>query len=110
MEAKRREKDEQHLYLTAKVITDDVFGHHQGFDLASFDDKNLPATDLDTFRVLKTETYFTFKQRIASFYKIPERDFRLWVLVNRQNKTIRPDTPIHDSDSTQSESSNIVRE
>jgi ubiquitin carboxyl-terminal hydrolase 7 len=110
MEAKRREKDEQHLYLTAKVITDDVFGHHQGFDLASFDDKNLPATDLDTFRVLKTETYFTFKQRIAQFYKIPERDFRLWVLVNRQNKTIRPDTPIHDSDSTQSGSSSAFQD
>ncbi|ORY24392.1 ubiquitin carboxyl-terminal hydrolase 5 [Naematelia encephala] len=100
-EAKRREKDEQHLYLTAKVITDDIFGRHQGFDLASFDDKNLPATELPTFRVLKTETYLTFKQRIAQFFKYNERDFRLWVLVNRQNKTIRPDVPIHDNDNNQ---------
>ena len=102
LEAKRREKDEQHLYLTAKVITDEIFNRHQGFDLASFDDKNLPATELPTFRVLKTETFFTFKQRIASYFKINERDFRLWVLVNRQNKTIRPDVPIYDSDNTQS--------
>jgi ubiquitin carboxyl-terminal hydrolase 7 len=103
MEAKRREKDEQHLYLTAKCITDDIFSRHQGFDLASFDDKNLPATELPTFRVLKTETFFTFKQRIAQYFKISERDFRLWVLVNRQNKTIRPDVPIHDDHNSHSE-------
>lgn len=107
LEAKRREKDEQHLYLTAKVITDEIFGRHQGFDLASFDEKNLPATELPTFRVLKTETFLTFKQRIAQYFKISERDFRLWVLVNRQNKTIRPDVPIHDSDNAQSESTTL---
>jgi ubiquitin carboxyl-terminal hydrolase 7 len=104
LEAKRREKDEQHLYLTAKVISDEIFARHQGFDLASFDDKNLPATELPTFRVLKTETFLTFKQRIASFFKVSERDFRLWVLVNRQNKTVRPDVPIHDNDNGQSKS------
>ncbi len=88
--------------LTDQVITDDIFAHHQGFDLASFDDKNLPATELPTFRVLKSETFSTFKQRIAQWFKISERDFRLWVLVNRQNKTIRPDVPIHDADNAQS--------
>jgi ubiquitin carboxyl-terminal hydrolase 7 len=122
MEARRREKDEQHLYLTAKVritsrntesgqankfalqiITDDTFQRHQGFDLASFDDKNLPATELPQFRVLKTETYTTFKARVADYFKIPQNEFRLWVLVNRQNKTIRPDVPIPEQDGHQSE-------
>ncbi|WVQ73689.1 hypothetical protein IAR50_003269 [Cryptococcus sp. DSM 104548] len=102
LEAKKKEKDEQHLYLTAKIITDDIFSQHQGFDLASFEDKNIPATDLPTFRVLKNETYTVFKSRVAEHFKIPEKDFRLWVLVNRQNKTTRPDVPIHDSDGTQS--------
>ncbi|WVO13321.1 hypothetical protein L204_100935 [Cryptococcus depauperatus] len=101
LEARKKEKDEQHLYLTAKVITDEIFSRHQGFDLASFEDKNIPATDLPNFRVLKNETYATFKQRIATYFKIPERDFRMWVLVNRQNKTIRPDVPIHESESSQ---------
>lgn len=123
LEAKRREKDEQHLFLTAKVsvsprailwltrqiITDDIYCKHQGFDLASFDDKNLPATELPTFRVLKTESYALFKQRIAAWFKIPEREFRLWVLVNRQNKTIRPDLPIADSDAQQSKSEKVNR-
>lgn len=101
LEARRREKNEQHLYLTAKVITDDIFARHQGFDLASFDDKNLPATELPTFRVLKTETFATFRQRIASYFKISENDFRLWVLVGRQNKTTRPDVPISERNDNQ---------
>ena len=92
------------------MITDDIFSRHQGFDLASFDDKNLPATELPTFRVLKTEPFSTFKQRIAQWFKITEKDFRLWVLVNRQNKTIRPDVPIHDSDASQSEHSTAFRD
>jgi ubiquitin carboxyl-terminal hydrolase 7 len=107
MEARRREKDEQHLYLTAKIITDDSFARHSGFDLASFDDKNLPATDLATFRVLKQETYATFKQRIAAFHKIDPNSFRLWVLVNRQNKTIRPDVPISEDNANQSKSARV---
>jgi ubiquitin carboxyl-terminal hydrolase 7 len=101
LEAKRREKDEQHLYLTARIITDETFQRHQGFDLATFEDKNIPATDLPNFRVLKQETYAQFKQRCADHFRIPMNEFRLWVLVNRQNKTIRPDVPIQESDSQQ---------
>ena len=58
--------------------------------------------------MLKTEQFTTFKQRIAQWFKISERDFRLWVLVNRQNKTIRPDVPIHDSEANQSELRGIL--
>ena len=101
LDTKKREKEEQHLYLTAKIITDQTFQQHQGFDLASFDDKNVPQSDLPIFRVLKNETYKTFKARVAAHFKYPEACFRLWVLVNRQNKTVRPDIPIEDMDSAQ---------
>ncbi|KAI0318629.1 ubiquitin carboxyl-terminal hydrolase 5 [Amylostereum chailletii] len=100
MEAKRREREEQHLFLTAKVITDDTFANHEGFDLASFDDKNWPPSELHTFRVLKQETYSTFKARVAQYFKYPESQVRLWVLVNRQNKTVRPDTHIPENEPT----------
>ncbi|KAI0029861.1 cysteine proteinase [Vararia minispora EC-137] len=100
MEAKRREREEQHLFLTAKVITDESFAAHEGFDLASFDDKNWPPSELHTFRVLKTETYSTFKARVANFFKYQENQIRLWVLVNRQNKTVRPDTHIPENEPT----------
>ncbi|KIY50921.1 ubiquitin carboxyl-terminal hydrolase 5 [Fistulina hepatica ATCC 64428] len=98
LEARKREKEEQHLYLTAKVITDETFNHHEGFDLATFDDKNWPASELPTFRVLKQESYHTFKKRVAQHFNLPEEQVRLWVLVNRQNKTVRPDTPIPENE------------
>ncbi|KAG9019654.1 hypothetical protein FRB90_012000 [Tulasnella sp. 427] len=99
-EAKKREREEQHLYLTAKVISDKSFTEHQGFDLATFDDKNWPSSDLATFRVLKLETYATFKGRVAKHFGVPEQHIRLWVLVNRQNKTVRPDTFVPESEPT----------
>lgn len=100
IEAKKREREEQHLFLTAKVITDDTFAHHEGFDLATFDDKNWPPSDLPSFRVLKQETYKVFKARVAQHFHYPENQIRLWVLVNRQNKTVRPDTHIPENEPT----------
>lgn len=121
IEAKKREREEQHLYLTAKVnsfpellhstrnltalqvITDETFNQHEGFDLASFDERNWPASELPTFRVLKNETYSTFKKRVAQHFNYPENQIRLWVLVNRQNKTVRPDTHIPENEPALSE-------
>ncbi|KAK7043601.1 ubiquitin-specific protease ubp15 [Paramarasmius palmivorus] len=100
IEAKKKEREEQHLFLTAKVITDETFTQHEGFDLASFDEKNWPPSDLPSFRVLKSETYSTFKSRVAQHFKLPENQVRLWVLVNRQNKTVRPDTHIPENEPT----------
>ncbi|KAJ6502615.1 hypothetical protein C8R45DRAFT_977205 [Mycena sanguinolenta] len=100
LEAKKREREEQHLFLTAKVITDESFARHEGFDLATFDEKNWPPSDLPSFRVLKQETYSTFKSRVAQHFNYPESQVRLWVLVNRQNKTVRPDTPIPENEPT----------
>ena len=94
MEAKRKQKEEPHLFLTVKVITDETFSRHEGFDLASVDGRNSPRSDLPTFCVLKRMTYSGFKSRVAKRFGYPETRFRLWVLVNRQNKTVRPDTHI----------------
>ncbi|THU99317.1 cysteine proteinase [Dendrothele bispora CBS 962.96] len=100
IEAKKREREEQHLFLTAKVITDETFARHEGFDLATFDEKNWPPSDLPSFRVLKQETYSVFKARVAQHFNYPENQIRLWVLVNRQNKTVRPDTHIPENEPT----------
>lgn len=86
-----------------QVITDKTFAEHEGFDLATFDEKNWPASDLPSFRVLKTETYSTFKSRVAAHFNYPENQIRLWVLVNRQNKTVRPDTHIPENEPALSE-------
>jgi ubiquitin carboxyl-terminal hydrolase 7 len=102
-EAKKKEREEQHLFLTAKVITDDTFAQHEGFDLATFDEKNWPQSDLPTFRVLKQENYAVFKARVAQHFNLPEPSVRLWVMVNRQNKTVRPDTHIPENEPQLSE-------
>ncbi|KAG9126664.1 hypothetical protein FRC07_002537 [Ceratobasidium sp. 392] len=87
-----------------------TFANHQGFDLATFDDKNTPISqDLPSFRVLKTDTYATFKSIVAEQLHYPESHIRLWVLVNRQNKTIRPDTHIPEDEATLRESVEAIR-
>jgi len=83
-----------------QVITDETFSHHEGFDLASFDEKKWPLSELPTFRVLKTETYNLFKARVAQHFNYPDNQIRLWVLVNRPNKTIRPGTHIPENEPT----------
>ncbi|KAF9778397.1 cysteine proteinase [Thelephora terrestris] len=83
IETKKKEREEQNLFLTVKVVTDRTFARHEGFDLALFDERGWPVSDLPTFRVLKREMYSTFK---------------LWVMVNRQNRTVRPDACIPEDD------------
>ena len=95
------EREEQDLFVTVKVISDETFSHHEGFDLASFDKKNPPPSDLSSFRVLKQETYSAFKSRIARRFNYDENQICLWVLIVRENKTVRPETPhLPDLDST----------
>ncbi|KAK0549532.1 ubiquitin-specific protease ubp15 [Tilletia horrida] len=98
LEARRREKEEQHLFLTAKVITEETFRKHQGFDLATFEDRTLAPTELPSFRVHKSDTFLSFKAMLSQQFQLPEDQMRLWVLVNRQNKTVRPDTVVPEND------------
>jgi ubiquitin carboxyl-terminal hydrolase 7 len=98
MEATKKEREGQRLSLIAKVITDETFSRHEGFDLAVFDKGNRPLSDLPTFRVLGQETYSVFKSRVAQRFGYPDSQIKLWVMVNRQNKTVRPDTHIPESD------------
>jgi ubiquitin carboxyl-terminal hydrolase 7 len=53
-------------------------------------------------RILKNQTFGEFKQDIAVGLGLPPSQFRLWLMVNRQNRTVRIDIPIpaEDNDST----------
>ncbi|CAG8667385.1 8986_t:CDS:10, partial [Cetraspora pellucida] len=95
-EQKKKEAEERHLYLITKIVTPTTFEHHQGFDLANFDDRQYPLSEVPQYKVLKSETYGNFKAQVAHKFMIPVEQMRFWVLVNRQNKTVRPDTPIPD--------------
>jgi hypothetical protein len=92
---RKREKEEMHLYITVKVIDIKTFQHHDGVDLASFDplDKNAQEW-IHSYRVRRDLTWLGFYQHIAEANKTTRDHVRLWHLVNRQNKTVRPDVPI----------------
>ncbi|KAL7275777.1 ubiquitin-specific protease ubp15 [Rhizina undulata] len=98
-EQKKREKDEQHLYLNVRVIGEKQFKAHQGFDLASWDDRDqAQEAQPKTYRVLKASPVRDLVEKVAADLEADPQDVRLWVMVNRQNKTIRPDQPLTNLD------------
>lgn len=100
-EARRKEQKEAHLYMSAKVITNDTFRNYGGTDLCAFDAD--PTTDNAAplnYRVLRAMQLTEFLQMVAEELKKDPKTLRLWTMVNRQNKTIRPDTPIMDLSKT----------
>lgn len=96
-EAKRKEREEQHLYLNVKVLTEDAFKAHSGTDLGLFDVNvaDDPA-GIRLYRLLRLSTVNQLKVRIGEDIGQDPRKLRLWYMVNRQNKTTRPDQPIID--------------
>ena len=77
------------------MITDDTYRNYGGTDLTVFDAKH----DVDpaaarSYRVLKKMTVNELTARVSQDTQKDPRHLRLWCMVNRQNKTVRPDTPI----------------
>ncbi|KAJ6785782.1 hypothetical protein PWT90_03040 [Aphanocladium album] len=96
-EARRKEQREAHLYMMAKVITNQTFRNYGGTDMGRFDNNN--AEDESTprsYRVKKATVMEDFVQQVAEDIGQDPRKVRLWLMVNRQNKTIRPDQPVMD--------------
>ena len=75
----------------------ETFKTHQGFDLANFDDRQYPLSNVNSYKILKTDTYGAFKVNISRAFNIHPDQTRFWVLVNRQNKTVRPDAHISEA-------------
>ena len=94
MWVKEEEKEEQDLFLIAKVITDETFSRHGGFDLAVFDESNSLPPHLLKFHAFKRETYGVFKAGVAAHFGYSGSQIRLWPVVNRKNKTVRVDSHI----------------
>lgn len=106
-EARRREREEQHLYMAVKAILPTTFEQHGGTDLANFE--TAPEQDPSAprhYRTLRTATLQDLVKRISTDMGVDPRRVRLWLMVNRQNKTTRPDTPMMDTRLTVEESYN----
>lgn len=97
-EKRNRERAEQHLYMRVVLATDESFEANTGFDFVRLDDRlRVEDTHVQALRVRKDQTYGEFMQELAENTGVQLGHFRLWLLVNRQNRTIRPDQPLSDS-------------
>ncbi|KAK2714285.1 hypothetical protein QYM36_008742 [Artemia franciscana] len=83
--ARRKERNEAHLYMSVNVIFEDEFNGYQGFDL--YDGERLNPR---MFRVLKTQTVEQTIKIIADTLNYPPDQIRLWPIQLRNNNTVRP--------------------
>ena len=100
IEKRKKEREEQHLYLSVGVVSEANFREHEGFDLTNWDSDNDTASRPRDYRVLKSSTVAEFTRQVAADQSVNSEHIRLWVMVNRQNKTVRPDQPLEDDSMT----------
>ena len=99
-ERRRKDREESHLYISVAVVTENQFRKYQGFDLTKWDLDSEEESAPTVYRTLRTSTIAELCAKIAEDNKVPADHVRLWVLVNRQNNTSRPDQPLLDSSAT----------
>ncbi len=78
------------------MVTERDFKAYQGFDLIDWDADPSSEAAPKTHRVLKTMTVSEFVKSLAEGLNVAPEKVRLWAMVNRQNKTVRPDQPLWD--------------
>lgn len=97
---RKKEREEAHLYINVGILTEETFKCHHGFDLTSPD---LPPGDPAApkpYRVLRAKRIGEFAEEMAEERGLRADQIRFWIMVNRQNKTTRPDQFISDPDMT----------
>jgi ubiquitin carboxyl-terminal hydrolase 7 len=100
-EARKKEREESHLYLNVRIITDDTYRVYGGTDLTVFDVKHeVDPSAARHYRQLKKCTVQQLVEKVAEDIGTDPKRLRLWCMVNRQNKTVRPDVPMVDTSMT----------
>lgn len=100
IERRKKEREEAHFYLTVGLISDHTFRNHHAFDLVNWDAPPGDPAAAQQHRVLRTMRIFDFSKQIAEERELVPEQVRFWVMVNRQNKTVRPDQPLRDPNMT----------
>lgn len=103
---RRKEREEQHLYMNVGLISDETFKNHHGFDLTGADLEASDPAAPRAYRILRTTTVGEFSKQIAEEKGLDPAQVRLWIMVNRQNKTVRPDQPLREPDMTMEQALN----
>ncbi|EAU90382.2 ubiquitin carboxyl-terminal hydrolase 5 [Coprinopsis cinerea okayama7 len=101
--------DQDNTYPVS-FITDDVMRRHTGVDL--FDTSYIgghPSVRIPRLYAKYEETLGEFKNRVARYLDFPAHGLRIWVMVCRQNGTVRPNTELEDSKMTMKKVYHIYR-
>ncbi|KAF2455518.1 hypothetical protein BDY21DRAFT_386885 [Lineolata rhizophorae] len=97
-ERRRKEREEAPFYMEVQVCTEENFRNYQGFDIVAwkggFD--HVPQAAPRTYRILRATPVSGFMDMVAQDLGFNARYIRPWIMVNRQNGTVRPDQPLHD--------------
>ncbi|CCU83061.1 Ubiquitin carboxyl-terminal hydrolase [Blumeria hordei DH14] len=103
-DARKKEREEQHLYLVARVITENTLREHGGTDLAVINSNEWSSPgSASYYRLLRKSLLKELILQVAHDTDVDPRRVRMWAMVGRQNKTVRPDQPIHDINVTMEE-------
>ncbi|KAI5296630.1 hypothetical protein KEM52_005212 [Ascosphaera acerosa] len=93
-------KSQPELFVPVHVLTEDDFRAHHGFDITSQShSKNKHAPQAVT-PVLRGKTVDEFSHDVLHNLRLESGHVRLWAMISRQNKTIRPEEPLDDPDMT----------
>lgn len=103
-EMKLKEKEEQHLFTKAFIADDETFRANTAFDFANFEEKEASNNRIMVHKVRKDQTFGDLKEEIAALCGLIPQEFRFWLMVNRQNRTVRIDTPIPEEEHKSSKS------
>jgi len=77
------------------VITDDTFRAYTGTDLTNWDSKyEVDPSAARSYRLLRKTTIQELIEKVAQDTNSDPKRMRIWCMVNRQNKTVRPDIPV----------------
>ncbi|TKA81612.1 hypothetical protein B0A55_03555 [Friedmanniomyces simplex] len=101
-EKRKKERDEAHLYMNVQVATEASFKAFQGVDVIPWgaDNEETEPAAPRTYRLLRSWTVSDFSDFLAKQYALERDLIRPWIMVNRQNGTVRPDHPLLWNDMT----------
>ena len=94
LERKKKDREEAHLYMNVSVATEDNFKAWQGADLVSWAGEDNDPAAPTVHRLLRSMTITDFTAHIAQQHNVEADLVRPWIMVNRQNGTVRPDHPL----------------
>lgn len=100
-EKRRKEREEAHLYMNVHVASEANFKAFQGVDLIPWGaEEELDPAAPKVYRLLRSMTISDFTKYVAAQQGVEPEVVRPWIMVNRQNGTVRPDQPLMYNDMT----------